>query len=935
MRKRGFIFLILLFILLALLVFFYFSNQIFQSPAFESDESGVSKEGDEDAIQTLQQVIEQNKFAPATPSFDSSAFAISDEEKRASFTGALSAFSADNTGKGLQVLIWLKQPENQLSITEQQASTRAVQDELEARLPEGVTIAKRFSVLPGVTATITRESAIDALAENEAVDFIAIDKPVFTSLQESGPLIGARQVEQQFQLTGEGVGVCVIDTGVDYTHPNLAGQYVGGYDFFNNDADPMDDNGHGTHVAGIIASNHPTYRGMAPKSKIIAAKAMNAEGAGTFITVALALDYCIQNAALFNIKVMSMSINTYAFYEEATCPKDLIPALKTAATNNLFMAAAAGNWDSKLRGITYPGCAPRVTSVGAVYDANVGSASYPFPSECTDYDTRADKTVCFSDGDYNLDLLAPGASIKSTASSKGTCCGAPSGTFGEASGTSMATPHVTATAALLLQKHPRLIATQTENMLKHFGAPIPIPDGDYQPPRVDALNTIQNSNTPFITISGKPFIDDTINIDYSDPTHPNLMHIMAISTGTTPGIQLPDNRYIPLNPDSLFFTSISNPTVLGITSSQGTLSPSGSARIFWKILSNLPTGVPIYVSVITIDPALPFPGSILSISEPGSVTPLPKNPFTIISPVLPEWTKEPSCITASDINKFFCFGGEGPYGPMDTISVFDSATNTITKRTAKLPKGLTGLSCAFSSTQRKIYCSGGKDSAGNLQRGIIEYNYINEVVTVKNAVFPNGLITDCTEETNGNILCFGGITSTATPNQYSNNIYSYNTATDILSVKNAVLPTARGEMACSYFQPTGKGYCFGGEENKNGAIHELDSILEYDPATDILVTKSATLPEKTAVSTCSKFISKNQIICFGLPTTRGEKNHSPMNRFISYSPATDTVSRPEASMPFGAGGQSCTEDSFSGKIYCFGGYVGRAIFGIVTSYTPS
>ena len=83
--------------------------------------------------------------------------------------------------------------------------------------------------------------------------------------------------------TGQGVKVGIIDTGIDYTHPELAAAYAGGYDFFNNDSDPFDDNGHGTHVAGIIAAqmNGQGVVGVAPGASLYAYKVLGADGSAT------------------------------------------------------------------------------------------------------------------------------------------------------------------------------------------------------------------------------------------------------------------------------------------------------------------------------------------------------------------------------------------------------------------------------------------------------------------------------------------------------------------------------------------------------------------------------------------------------------------------------------------------------------------------------
>ncbi|HWJ06205.1 MAG TPA: S8 family serine peptidase, partial [Steroidobacteraceae bacterium] len=101
------------------------------------------------------------------------------------------------------------------------------------------------------------------------------DVTVRAVLAESVPLIGADQVWTQLGVTGAGVRVAVIDTGIDWSHRDLGGCFgagckiVGGYDFVNHDADPRDDHGHGTHVAGIVAAQGPGVKGVAPGAQLL------------------------------------------------------------------------------------------------------------------------------------------------------------------------------------------------------------------------------------------------------------------------------------------------------------------------------------------------------------------------------------------------------------------------------------------------------------------------------------------------------------------------------------------------------------------------------------------------------------------------------------------------------------------------------------------
>ncbi len=131
--------------------------------------------------------------------------------------------------------------------------------------------------------------------------------------------------------------VAVIDTGVDYTHPDLIGKVIKGPDYINADNDPMDDMGHGTHVAGIIAAkanNGIGIAGIAWNSKILAIKALGADGSGTLFDIVQAIIYAANNTS---VKIVNMSLGgTYSYAEE-------IAVDYLVNTKGKLLVAAAGN----------------------------------------------------------------------------------------------------------------------------------------------------------------------------------------------------------------------------------------------------------------------------------------------------------------------------------------------------------------------------------------------------------------------------------------------------------------------------------------------------------------------------------------------------------------------------------------------------------------
>jgi serine protease len=189
-------------------------------------------------------------------------------------------------------------------------------------------------------------------------------------------------------ISGAPVRVGVIDSGIDYSHPDLKDNYAGGYDWVNKDTDPMDDNGHGTHVAGTIAAvdNNLGVVGVAPNVRLYALKVLDEAGDGKMSSVMAALDYAIEN----KLKVVNLSLGA-----ENSSP-GLEAAFIKALENNVLAVAASGNsYDTMNRdGLAYPGAYKSVLSVGAI---NYKKAIAPFSQRGVD-----------------LDVVAPGMSVLST-----------------------------------------------------------------------------------------------------------------------------------------------------------------------------------------------------------------------------------------------------------------------------------------------------------------------------------------------------------------------------------------------------------------------------------------------------------------------------------------------------------------------------------------
>ena len=238
--------------------------------------------------------------------------------------------------------------------------------------------------------------------------------------------IGANQVWAS-QPGDRKVTVAVIDSGVDYTHPDLAGRTSKGNDFVNFDQDAMDDDGHGTHCAGTIAGGlgDGGVVGVAPGVSILPVKVLDANGSGSFANVASGIVYAADQGA----PILSMSLGA------GRSSKVLDDAVAYALGKGALIVAAAGNDGSEEP--SYPAVMPGVMAVSATM--------------------KNDKLALFSNIGKHISVAAPGTDILSTF---------PGGKYESLDGTSMACPHVAGLAALVKSKNPGFTAKQIRSKIE-------------------------------------------------------------------------------------------------------------------------------------------------------------------------------------------------------------------------------------------------------------------------------------------------------------------------------------------------------------------------------------------------------------------------------------------------------------------------------------
>ena len=364
------------------------------------------------------------------------------------------------------------------------------------------------------------------------------------------------------------VTIAIIDTGIDLTHPDLAGKIVAGYDFVNSDFDPQDDNGHGTHVSGIaaaITNNSLGVAGISWGAKLMPLKALNAFGNGTFDDVAAAIVWAADHGA----QVVNLSLG-------GTNPSTILQsAVEYANAKGCVVIAAAGNTGSS---VLYPARYPSVIAVGATDNNNLHPA--------------------FSNTGPELSVSAPGVQIYSTLPLV-------LGGYGYKSGTSMSTPYTSGLVAILIglgsSWSPDSIRTTLETTALDLGAPGKDNEFGYGLIQMDAaIQVLLPTSTPEITDTSAPPASSGQEQIVSSPTPTATLELPPLTE--TP-VVIPEGTadlYIQVAPSQEpSATLLASATVFTTYTPTATKAPSQTASITETQISN------ISVPTVVIDIAIP------------------------------------------------------------------------------------------------------------------------------------------------------------------------------------------------------------------------------------------------------------------------------------------------------------------------------------------
>jgi len=300
---------------------------------------------------------------------------------------------------------------------------------------------------------------INEIASHHTIQYINDDSKVFKCMNIASTCV-AHSIVNETGYTGKGVGIAILDTGV-YPHDDLTkptNRIVAFKDFINNRTEPYDDDGHGTHVAGIAAGNgyvNSKYKGIAPEANIIGVKVLDETGSGNTSDILAGIQWVVDNKDKYNIKVLNMSFGSPA--DKIYHQDPLAKAASAAVSSGLTVVAAAGNNGPNQGTITSPGNSPSVITVGAADDNRTTSYEDDFVAE---FSSRGPAPG----GVAKPNLVAPGVDIISL-SNKGNA-------YTSQSGTSMATPMVAGAAALLYEKYPNLSPSEVRSRIIRTAIPI-------------------------------------------------------------------------------------------------------------------------------------------------------------------------------------------------------------------------------------------------------------------------------------------------------------------------------------------------------------------------------------------------------------------------------------------------------------------------------
>lgn len=330
--------------------------------------------------------------------------------------------------------------------------------------------------LPMINAYVIEvdEEGLEVIKSMEGLLEVEMDTHITAQMNRVGEIIESHWAHEH-GYTGRGVGVAIVDTGIA-PHKDFieGGNRVTGFaDFINQRAEPYDDNGHGTHVAGIIGGNgfssKGKYVGVAPDCNFIGVKVLDHRGDGNISDVLAGLQWIMDNRKKYNIRIVNISVGT-ASKDNLDENSLLVQGVNAVWDHGIVVVVAAGNNGPGPMSISTPGISRKVITVGSS-DDNIAVEVFG-SGRSKDYSGRGPTPFCIK----KPDIVAPGSNIIScnisrySAKAKNgdvklSTYDAPM-MYTIKSGTSMATPVVSGAIALLLSAHPELTNREVKLRLR-------------------------------------------------------------------------------------------------------------------------------------------------------------------------------------------------------------------------------------------------------------------------------------------------------------------------------------------------------------------------------------------------------------------------------------------------------------------------------------
>jgi len=388
-------------------------------------------------------------------------------------------------------------PTRDFAVIVRGAAPKAKKDHPAARVKDAIDRAKGafrhgLSIVGGASATLSG-AAVLALSKDKDVSFISQDhvlSATFDPAQGAAAVtspgvveIGAPDAWTQYGVTGRGIGVAVLDSGIA-AHPDLGARLVASVDFTSGTPGeplvaPADAGGHGSHVAGLVAGDGTAsagaFTGVAPGANVIDVRVIGSSGATNVSSVLRGMQWVLANRAVYNIRVVNMSLGAPATLSYREDP--LAAAAEVLTFAGIAVVVAAGNSGPGASTIMTPGYDPFVITVGAIDDNGTAALADDMPASWSSRGTTAFDALAKPDlvapGRRMVSLRAPGSTLDQLYPDRqvaGTDPLLPA--YFRMSGTSMAAPVVTGIVALMLERDPALTPRQVKQALLDTASPL-------------------------------------------------------------------------------------------------------------------------------------------------------------------------------------------------------------------------------------------------------------------------------------------------------------------------------------------------------------------------------------------------------------------------------------------------------------------------------